>query len=64
MQRKDAEKLRKEWGNKPCNHPHIDKLYELGFHTDYVCTQCGEEHAERDSFKYTRQSISKKEEES
>jgi len=43
MQSDKAAKLRKEWGNKPCNHPYVLKEYYLGAHTgDYVCTQCGE----------------------
>jgi len=42
MQTTDAEKLRKAWGDKPCNHPKLEKEYYLGTATDdYVCTQCG-----------------------
>lgn len=48
----EAEKLRKEWGNKPCEHPNFEKEYypatkESGnVQTktgDWVCTQCGED---------------------
>lgn len=55
MQSKDAAKLRKEWGNKPCNHPSIGRLYDLGSHDGYVCLQCGEEHFSKEDFKPTAQ---------
>jgi hypothetical protein len=42
MQTRDAEALRKAWGDKPCAHPQLVKEYYLGTHTlEYVCTQCG-----------------------
>ena len=41
MDKKDAEALSKEWGDKPCEHPRWGKVYEVGSHTDYVCLQCG-----------------------
>lgn len=42
MQMEDAKELREKWGNKPCNHPILDKEYYLGTQTgDYICTQCG-----------------------
>ena len=42
MQSKDAQKLRKARGNKPCSHPHLEKEYYLGSKTgDLVCTTCG-----------------------
>jgi transposase-like protein len=42
MQMEKAEQIRKVWGDKPCNHPNIEKEYYLGSQTDdYVCTQCG-----------------------
>ena len=42
MQIKEAVALRKRWGNQPCNHPVLDKEYDLGISTgDYVCTTCG-----------------------
>jgi hypothetical protein len=32
------------WGNKPCDHPHLEKEYYVGaFLINYVCTQCGKE---------------------
>lgn len=43
MQMKDAEAIRERWGNKPCDHPSLEKEYELGAATgDYVCTKCGQ----------------------
>ena len=42
MQARDAAQLRKEWGNKPCDHPKWEREYDLGAQTgDYVCTTCG-----------------------
>jgi hypothetical protein len=42
MQFKEANRLRDEWGSKPCNHPGIEKEYYWGAQTgDYVCTTCG-----------------------
>jgi len=39
-----AKKLRVEWGDKPCNHPKIEKEYYADTHTlDYVCILCGKE---------------------
>jgi uncharacterized Zn finger protein (UPF0148 family) len=54
MQASEAAKLPEEWGEKPCNHDHIEKEYYLGAHTgEYVCITCGRnftsmEKAERD----------------
>jgi len=43
MQFEDAMKLKKLWGDKPCNHPTLEKEYEMGAATgDYCCTQCGQ----------------------
>jgi hypothetical protein len=42
MQFEKAIRRRKAWGDKPCNHPLIDKEQMLGGPTeDYVCVQCG-----------------------
>ncbi len=42
MQMSEALKLQKAWGKKPCDHPHVEKEYDLGAHTgDWVCTRCG-----------------------
>lgn len=43
MQSKKAARLRRDWGDKPCDHLDFDKEYDLGAQTgDYVCVQCGE----------------------
>jgi hypothetical protein len=43
MQLEDAERLRKKWGDKPCDHSHIQKEYYLATQTGEtnVCTTCG-----------------------
>jgi hypothetical protein len=42
VQMKEVIKLRKAWGDKPCDHPNFEKEYDLGAQTgDYVCTTCG-----------------------
>lgn len=42
MQMKEVRELRKRWAGKPCDHPNLDKEYDLGSDTgDYVCTTCG-----------------------
>lgn len=36
--------IRKQWGDKQCGHPFIEKEYMQGSQTgDYICTQCGRE---------------------
>jgi hypothetical protein len=43
MQLKKAAELKRERGDKPCDHSNLEKEYDLGSATgDYVCTQCGE----------------------
>ena len=42
MQMSDAAALNKAWGDKPCEHPVLDKEYHFGSATgDYACTTCG-----------------------
>jgi len=42
MQNKERMIIREAWGDKPCDHPHIEREYDLGADTgDLVCTQCG-----------------------
>jgi hypothetical protein len=44
MEYYDVLKLKADWGNKPCNHPHFEKMYYAGaFLITYCCTQCGRE---------------------
>ncbi len=43
MQRKKADKLKKLWRNKSCEHPSFDRVYVLGDQTkDFACFRCGE----------------------
>lgn len=42
MKMKEALKLQEQWGDQPCEHPHIEKEYHLGAATgEYACTTCG-----------------------
>jgi hypothetical protein len=44
MEYSTAQKVKKEWGDKPCDHPHIEREYYSGaFLTNYVCVECGME---------------------
>lgn len=49
-------KLREEWGNKSCDHPHFEKLYYAGaFLIVYACTQCGREFTIAQKLEQTKQ---------
>lgn len=38
------QQLKENWGEKPCDHPHLEKVYYAGaFLIAYACTSCGEE---------------------
>ncbi len=42
MKQKRAEELREAWGDAPCEHPQLAKLYDLGAHTgNFACVKCG-----------------------
>jgi len=42
MDIKKADFIKKQWGNKPCKHPQLEKEYIMGSSTgDYICVQCG-----------------------
>ncbi len=42
MEIRDAERIRTNWGDRYCGHPHTEKERDRGAATgDYVCTQCG-----------------------
>jgi hypothetical protein len=42
MNLSDAAQHRKEWGDKPCDHPQIEAEMEAGHPSEnYVCTTCG-----------------------
>ena len=44
MEYLEAQRIKAEWGDKPCDHPHLEKEYYVGaFLTNYVCTTCGKE---------------------
>ena len=39
-----AQKIRESWGEKPCDHPRLEKEYYVGaFLINWVCTQCGKQ---------------------
>jgi hypothetical protein len=46
VQMREAMQLRRAWNAKvspPCDHPEVDREYNLGSHTgDYDCLTCGE----------------------
>ena len=42
MKQKRADELRDAWGDAPCEHPQLAKVYDLGERTgNFACTQCG-----------------------
>ena len=42
MQLEESNRLRKQWGDAPCDHPNIEKEYLKSMSTgDEVCTTCG-----------------------
>jgi hypothetical protein len=42
MKQKKAQELRAAWGDAPCEHPQLAKLYDKGEPTGaFACTQCG-----------------------
>jgi hypothetical protein len=42
MKQKRAEELREAWGDAPCEHPQLAKVYDLGAHTgNFACIKCG-----------------------
>ncbi len=40
MQEEEFEKLKQKCSVEECLHLHIVKLYTLGAHSDYGCTEC------------------------
>lgn len=39
-----AQKIKEEWGDKPCDHPRLEKVYYSGaFLINYACIRCGHE---------------------
>lgn len=53
----EAVKIREKWGDRPCEHNHLEKLYYAGaFLTVYACSECAKEFSiaeklEKDSMK-------------
>jgi hypothetical protein len=44
MEYYNLEKIRENWGDKPCEHPSLEKVFYTGaFLTVYCCTSCGKE---------------------
>ncbi len=42
MKLKRAEELRQAWGDAPCEHEQLAKLYDQGVRTgNFACAQCG-----------------------
>jgi hypothetical protein len=42
MEYTKSQKLKEEWGNKPCDHPRFEKVYYTGaFLLNYSYTTCG-----------------------
>ena len=40
----ETQKLKENWGDKPCDHPQVEKIFYYGaFLTVYGCVQCGAE---------------------
>jgi DNA-directed RNA polymerase subunit RPC12/RpoP len=55
MQGENAAMLRREWDDKLCTHPDIDKEYYKSMHTgEYVCTTCGEDFRTKDEWQEAR----------
>ncbi|MGE5420916.1 MAG: hypothetical protein ACM3UT_12065 [Chloroflexota bacterium] len=39
-----TQKLKEEWGNKPCEHPRLEKVrYSGAFLINYACVRCGKD---------------------
>lgn len=55
MNLEDAVKLRKAWGDKPCDHPELVDEILFGSKTgDYICVQCGMSISQRKKDKLCR----------
>ena len=49
MKQKRALELREAWGDAPCEHRQLAKVYDLGAHTGgFSCVQCGKEFSFRE----------------
>jgi hypothetical protein len=44
MEYYNLQKVKDEWGTKPCEHPSLEKIFYTGaFLTTYCCSSCGKE---------------------
>jgi hypothetical protein len=44
MEYSEVQKVKEAWGNKVCDHQHLEKEYYVGaFLINWVCIQCGKE---------------------
>jgi hypothetical protein len=44
MEYYESLKIKEQWGDKPCQHEHLEKMYYSGaFLTVYVCSKCARE---------------------
>jgi hypothetical protein len=44
MEYYESLKIKEQWGDKPCQHEHLEKIYYSGaFLTVYVCSKCARE---------------------
>jgi hypothetical protein len=60
MRREKAINLVKEWSNKVCTHPEIEKEYFLGRATgNLLCTVCGKTIAKTSNYKVRVKNILK-----
>jgi hypothetical protein len=54
MKQKRAQELRDAWGDAPCEHPQLAKVYDLGAHTGfYACVKCGKQFSFREKAELT-----------
>jgi hypothetical protein len=42
LKQKRVLELQEAWGDSPCDHPQLAKVYDLGAHTgSFACVKCG-----------------------
>jgi hypothetical protein len=42
VKQKRVLELQEAWGDAPCDHPQLAKVYDLGAHTgSFACVKCG-----------------------
>jgi len=56
-----AKEIREQWGDKPCDHPKLEReFYGDTYTLDYVCTQCGKEFNILETFEIKEKQIKDK----